>query len=170
MEVERRSIAVPFIGILVELSTAQLCFGGTSLPGPALGFVAEQVFERGDRAKLRRMVDIYMDPRVAVRADASDVVQEALAEAAIKLPEFARQGNFPFDPWLRQLAWERLVQRHRRHIGAEVMKEHLRDFRKRTNRRPRFELHVGVPGSLAGSYICFDVGCRDPFSLLGVYP
>lgn len=70
------------------------------------------------RAKLRRMVDVYIDPRVAVRADASDVVQEALAEAAIKLPEFARQGNFPFYPWLRQLAWERLVQLHRRHIGA----------------------------------------------------
>ncbi|MDP1562150.1 MAG: sigma-70 family RNA polymerase sigma factor [Pirellulaceae bacterium] len=70
------------------------------------------------RAKLRRMVDIYIDPRVAVRADASDVVQEALAEAAIKLPEFARQGNFHFYPWLRQLAWERLVQLHRRHIGA----------------------------------------------------
>jgi RNA polymerase sigma-70 factor (ECF subfamily) len=70
------------------------------------------------RAKLRRMVDVYIDPRVAVRADASDVVQEALAEAARKLPEIAREGNFPFYPWLRQLAWERLVQLHRRHIGA----------------------------------------------------
>lgn len=70
------------------------------------------------RAKLRRMIDVYLDPRVAVRADGSDVVQEALAEAAVKLPAFARQGNFPFYPWLRQLAWDRLVQLHRRHIGA----------------------------------------------------
>lgn len=76
-----------------------------------------QLLERY-RARLRRMVDVYIDPRVSVRADASDVVQEALAEAAVKLPEFARQGNFPFYPWLRQLAWERLVQLHRRHIGA----------------------------------------------------
>ncbi|MBL8854970.1 MAG: sigma-70 family RNA polymerase sigma factor [Planctomycetaceae bacterium] len=70
------------------------------------------------RAKLRRMVDIYMDPRVAGRADASDVVQEALAEAAVKLPEFAKQGNFPFYPWLRQLARQRLIDLHRHHIGA----------------------------------------------------
>ncbi len=70
------------------------------------------------RARLRRMVEVYLDPRVSVRADASDVVQEALAEAAIKLPEFARNGDFPFYPWLRQLAWQRLVQLHRRHIGA----------------------------------------------------
>ncbi|MBL8891233.1 MAG: sigma-70 family RNA polymerase sigma factor [Planctomycetaceae bacterium] len=70
------------------------------------------------RKKLRRMVEVYLDPRVAVRADASDVVQEALAEAAIRLPEFARQADFPFYPWLRQLAWERMLQLHRRHIGA----------------------------------------------------
>ncbi len=70
------------------------------------------------RARLRRMVEVYLDPRVAVRADASDVVQEALAEAAIKLPEFARNRDFPFYPWLRHLAWQRLVQLHRRHIGA----------------------------------------------------
>lgn len=64
------------------------------------------------------MVEIYLDPRVAVRADASDVVQEALAEAATRLPKFACQANFPFYPWLRQLAWERLLQLHRHHIGA----------------------------------------------------
>jgi len=70
------------------------------------------------RARLRRMVEVYLDPRVAIRVDASDVVQEALAEAAIKLPEFAKNQDFPFYPWLRQLAWQRLVQLHRRHIGA----------------------------------------------------
>ncbi|MBL8856552.1 MAG: sigma-70 family RNA polymerase sigma factor [Planctomycetaceae bacterium] len=70
------------------------------------------------RPKLRRMIEVYLDPRVAARADASDVVQEALAEAAIRLPEFARQTDFPFYPWLRNLAWERVLQLHRRHIGA----------------------------------------------------
>jgi len=35
---------------------------------------------------------------------------------------------------------------------AEVMKEQLQNFRKRTIRRPRFELHVGILSSLAGSY------------------
>ncbi|MBL8891237.1 MAG: sigma-70 family RNA polymerase sigma factor [Planctomycetaceae bacterium] len=70
------------------------------------------------RSRLRRMVDIYMDPRVAGRADASDVVQEALAEAAGKLPDFAKRAEFPFYPWLRQLARQRLIDLHRHHIGA----------------------------------------------------
>jgi RNA polymerase sigma-70 factor (ECF subfamily) len=73
------------------------------------------------------MVELHLDPRVAARADASDVVQEALTEAAARLPEFARRGDFPFYPWLRQIAWERLIQLHRRHIGAA----------KRTVRRER---------------------------------
>src|SRR5262249_27454891 len=35
-----------------------------------------------------------------------------------KLSDFARRRPLPFYPWLRRLAWERLVQVHRRHIRA----------------------------------------------------
>lgn len=80
------------------------------------------------RPRLRRMVEVHLDRRVAARADASDVVQEAMADAAVRLPDFARRANFPFYPWLRQIAWERLLQLHRRHIGAakrSVMRERL---------------------------------------------
>jgi len=70
------------------------------------------------RARLRRMVAVRLDRRLAARVDPSDVVQEALADAARKLPEYLRQPPLPFYPWLRQLAWERIVKLHQRHIVA----------------------------------------------------
>jgi len=70
------------------------------------------------RDRLRRMVAIRLDPRVLTRADPSDVVQEALAAAAGELSEYLRERPIPFYPWLRRLAWERLVKLHRRHIGT----------------------------------------------------
>jgi RNA polymerase sigma-70 factor, ECF subfamily len=71
------------------------------------------------RDRLRRMVGVRMSPLLAARFDPSDVVQDALAIAARKLPEYARRPNCPFYPWLRQIAWERLVVLHRRHVHAK---------------------------------------------------
>ena len=71
------------------------------------------------RERLLRMVAVRMDSRLAARVDASDVVQEALGEASRKLPEYLRDQPLPFYPWLRQIAWERLVDMHRRHIHAQ---------------------------------------------------
>jgi RNA polymerase sigma-70 factor (ECF subfamily) len=68
------------------------------------------------RAQLRKMVAVRLDRRVAARVDPSDVVQEALADAARKLSAYVRDRPLPFYPWLRRLAWERLVKVHRRHL------------------------------------------------------
>src|SRR5262245_34138429 len=65
------------------------------------------------------MVHVRLDRRLAARVDASDVVQEALAEAAGKLDGFLRDRPLPFYPWLRRLAWERLAGLHRRHVRAQ---------------------------------------------------
>src|SRR3954471_19719524 len=70
------------------------------------------------RDRLRRMVAVRMDRRLAARVDPSDIVQEALVEAVQKLDDYARDRPLPFYPWLRQFAWERLVKAHRRHIHA----------------------------------------------------
>lgn len=70
------------------------------------------------RQRLRKMVAVRMDERLATRVDPSDVVQETLAEAARKLGDYARHRPLPFYPWLRQLAWNRLVDLHRRHVQA----------------------------------------------------
>ncbi len=70
------------------------------------------------RQRLRRMVAVRMDPRLAGRADPSDVVQEALAEAAGKLEGYLRERPLPFYPWLRRIAFERLLNLERRHLHA----------------------------------------------------
>jgi RNA polymerase sigma-70 factor (ECF subfamily) len=70
------------------------------------------------RDRLRRMVAVRLDPRLAPRVDPSDIVQEALADAAGRLDDYLREPPLPFYPWLRQFAWERLVKAHRRHIHS----------------------------------------------------
>jgi RNA polymerase sigma-70 factor (ECF subfamily) len=79
---------------------------------------AEQLLLTRHRDRLRRMVAVRLDRRLAARVDPSDVVQEALADAARKLPEYLRHQPLPFYPWLRRLAWERLMKVHQRHIAA----------------------------------------------------
>jgi RNA polymerase sigma-70 factor, ECF subfamily len=81
------------------------------------GHARAQLLDR-HRRRLRRMVVVRMDARVAARVDPSDVVQEALADAARKLEDYLRDRPLPFYPWLRRLAWERLLQQHRRHLHA----------------------------------------------------
>src|SRR5437870_3130549 len=71
------------------------------------------------RQRLRQMIAVRMDRRLAARIDPSDVVQEALTEASQKLPAYLAQRPLPLYPWLRQLAWERLIEVHRRHVYAQ---------------------------------------------------
>jgi RNA polymerase sigma-70 factor (ECF subfamily) len=78
------------------------------------------------RKRLRRMVQLRMDPRLATRLDPSDIVQDALGEAHRRLPDFAAQRPIPFYPWLRRIAWDRLLQMRRHHLYAKrrsVMRE-----------------------------------------------
>jgi RNA polymerase sigma-70 factor (ECF subfamily) len=71
------------------------------------------------RQRLRQMIAVRIDRRLAARVDPSDVVQEALAEAAQKLSGYLRDRPLPFYPWLRRLAWERLIELYRAHILAQ---------------------------------------------------
>jgi RNA polymerase sigma-70 factor (ECF subfamily) len=86
--------------------------------GDGDGAAAEELFVR-HRDRLRRMVAVRMDARLAARVDASDVVQEALVEASRKLPEYLQNQPIPFYPWLRQITWDRLMDTHRRHVLAQ---------------------------------------------------
>jgi RNA polymerase sigma-70 factor, ECF subfamily len=80
------------------------------------------------RARLRRMVAIRLDRRLGARLDPSDVVQEALADAARHLDEYLRHRPLPFYPWLRQFAWERLCKLHRHHIHAQRRSIHREEL------------------------------------------
>jgi len=65
------------------------------------------------------MVAVHLDARLAPRVDASDVVQETLMEASRRLPEYLEKRPLPFHLWLRQLAWQRLVDLYRHHVRAQ---------------------------------------------------
>ncbi len=71
------------------------------------------------RTRLRNMVRLRLNPRLAGRVDASDVVQDAYLEAARVLHEYLKDPKFPFFLWLRHLAGQKVIEVHRRHIGAE---------------------------------------------------
>ena len=64
------------------------------------------------------MVAVRMDGRLLSRVDPSDVVQETLVEALRELPQYLSERPVAFYPWLRHIAWKRLVALHRRHIRS----------------------------------------------------
>ena len=69
------------------------------------------------RSKLKKMVLARIDRRLAARVDASDVVQDALADAARMLTdEIQRRQAVPFYPWLRAIALNRLTDNYRKNI------------------------------------------------------
>ncbi len=82
------------------------------------GLAFQHLLER-HRDRLRRMVAVRLDSRLAPVVDPSDVVQEALADASRKLDDFLRDRPLPFYAWLRRLAGERIIQLHRRHLRTQ---------------------------------------------------
>ena len=83
------------------------------------------------RDRLKRMVAVHLDRRLAARVDPSDIVQEALLDAHRDLSDYLRRRPLPLYPWLRQLAWERLLKWHRAHIRVQkrsVGREEHRDL------------------------------------------
>lgn len=71
------------------------------------------------REKLRRLVEIRMDQRIAARVDASDVVQESLLDASLRLDKYLDDRPLPFYLWLRQLTLDRIHRMHRTHLRAQ---------------------------------------------------
>ena len=71
------------------------------------------------RDRLKRMVSTYLDPQLAARLDPSDVLQEALTCAAVRLPQYLKEQPLGFYPWLRQIVREQLIVVHRKHVQAE---------------------------------------------------
>lgn len=83
----------------------------------------QQEFEQviGDhRERLTRMVRLRLDPRLAGRVDASDVIQEALIEANDRFEEYQRDQEVPIYTWLRFLTCQKLLQFHRRHLNVQA--------------------------------------------------
>ena len=71
------------------------------------------------RERLKRMVGLRMDRRLQGRVGASDIVQEALIEAAQRLSDYSRQPPTEFFLWLRSVTANKLLTAHRQHLGTQ---------------------------------------------------
>src|SRR5438552_3460924 len=71
------------------------------------------------REPLRQVIDLRLDPVLARRVDASDIVQDVLLEANQRLTEYLKSPTMPFHLWLRHLAKDRIIDTHRRHRTAQ---------------------------------------------------
>ena len=71
------------------------------------------------RPRLRRMVELRLDPRLQGRLDASDVIQEAYVTAFLQLANYLEQQTLPFPLWLRLVTGQKLVALHRNHLGTK---------------------------------------------------
>jgi RNA polymerase sigma-70 factor (ECF subfamily) len=113
---------------------------------------AEALWER-HRPALRRMIDLRLDRALSRRVDASDVVQDVLLKASLRLPEYLRNPAIPFHLWLRQIARDHIIDAHRRH----------REAARRTLNRER-PLLVGTAARVAGDRSSLDLAAqlRDP--------
>jgi RNA polymerase sigma-70 factor, ECF subfamily len=70
------------------------------------------------RPRLARMVRLRLNRLVQGRVDESDIVQEASLEAARRLDEYLADPAQPFYLWLRHIAGRKLIDVHRRQLGA----------------------------------------------------
>lgn len=73
-----------------------------------------------NRPRLRRMVALRLDRRLQGRLDASDVIQDAYAEATARLDEYLTNPTLSPYLWLRFIAGQRLLIAARQHLGAEM--------------------------------------------------
>ena len=72
------------------------------------------------RERLRRMVELRLDPRLRARLDASDVVQEAFLDVARDLDAYLADPKLPPLLWLRLHVGRRLATLHRQHLGTRM--------------------------------------------------
>jgi RNA polymerase sigma-70 factor, ECF subfamily len=72
------------------------------------------------RYRLKRLVHLRLDRRLAGRVDPSDVLQEAYLEVHKRFAEHDRDPGLPFYLWLRLVTGQKLTDVHRQHLGTKM--------------------------------------------------
>ncbi len=80
---------------------------------------ADDLFSRY-RKRLKRMIRLRLNRHLQGRVDDSDILQEAYLEAGKRLADYLRDRPLPFFLWLRHIAGQKLIDAHRRHLGAQM--------------------------------------------------
>ena len=78
------------------------------------GDAVNRLLER-HRAPIRRLVELRLDRKVQRRVDVSDVVQDVMVEASGRLEKYLQDPAMAFHLWIRQIAWDRIIDTYRRH-------------------------------------------------------
>ena len=90
--------------------TEELLVAAKSGDGDAINRLLEK-----HRAPIRRLVQLRLDRKVQRRVDVSDVVQDVMVEASGRLQKYLDDPSMAFHLWLRQIAWDRIIDTYRRH-------------------------------------------------------
>jgi RNA polymerase sigma-70 factor (ECF subfamily) len=72
------------------------------------------------RRRLRHMVRLRLDRRLAGRLDPDDVLQQAYLEADKRFADYLLDPSIPVFLWLRLVTGEALTDLHRHHLGAKM--------------------------------------------------
>ena len=72
------------------------------------------------RARLWRIVQFRLDPMVASRVEADDVLQDAWMSARQRLDYFLSHETLSMFVWLRMIVGQTIIDLHRRHLGAQM--------------------------------------------------
>lgn len=99
--------------------------------------------------RLRRMIELRLDRRLAARIDANDVLQEIQLCAFQEIASYPLPLNMPFYVWLRGIAVNKMHELHRHHLGTQKRDATLE---RSIDRDLRFDLSSNVfAGQLADS-------------------
>lgn len=90
--------------------TAELLNGARKGDDEAINRLMER-----HRDSVKRMVQLRLDARIQRRIDVSDIVQEVMVEAHRRLAGYVANPAMAFHLWLRQIAYDRIIDAHRRH-------------------------------------------------------
>ena len=95
---------------------------GASILGRAAGgdLDAWGVLLARHQERLRCVAAFRLDARLRGRIDASDVVQEAFADATERRAQFFAQAAQPLFLWLRWIVGNTLLELNRHHLGAKM--------------------------------------------------
>jgi RNA polymerase sigma-70 factor (ECF subfamily) len=69
--------------------------------------------------RLRRMVVVRLDPRLASRVDPDDILQDVYLDASRQLGDYLHEPQVPFFLWLRLLTGHWIGRAHRHHLGTQ---------------------------------------------------
>lgn len=100
------------------------------------------------RPRLLRTAALRIDPRLAARVSADDVLQEAYVSAAARCSHVEGDSDDALFLWLRLIMLQTMVDLHRRHVAAQARSVEREAGRRSEPGGATVNWGLGLPGSL----------------------